>query len=111
MGYGNDGVSVVGTVMKFVLSLDLPGSLTMDDVGFEAVFYIYGNKTVVIPKSGMVRQDSGAYLLVLDTSRLGSDGRIKCQISVDVPDANCEDGVRKEVVRIDTDEIVRNGVR
>lgn len=111
MGYGNDGVSVVGTGIKFALSLDLPGSLTMDDVGFEARFYIYGNKVETIPKSGMVRQDSDTYVLVLDTSRLGSDGRIKCQISVDIPDANCEDGVRKEIVRIDTDEIVRNGVR
>ena len=77
----------------------------MDDVGFEAVFYIYGNKTVVIPKSGMIRQDG-----VLDTSRLGTGGRIKCQVRVDIPDANVESGVRTEIIRIDTDEIVRNGV-
>ena len=49
----NDNISVIGSWIKFALSLDLPGSLSMDDVGFEAVFYIYGNKTVVIPKSGM----------------------------------------------------------
>lgn len=111
MGYGNDSVSVVGTVMKFALSLDLPGGLTMDDVDFEARFYIYGNKVETIPKSGMVRQDDGTYVLVLDTSRLGSDGRIKCQISVDIPDANCEDGVRTEIIRVETDETVKNGVR
>ena len=51
----NDNISVIGSWIKFALSLDLPGSLSMDDVGFEAVFYIYGNKTVVIPKSGMIR--------------------------------------------------------
>ena len=82
----------------------------MDDVGFEAVFYIYGNKTVVIPKSGMIRQDGDTYILVLDTSRLGTQGRIKCQVRVDIPDANVESGVRTEIIRIDTDEIVRNGV-
>ena len=75
----NDNISVIGSWIKFALSLDLPGSLSMDDVGFEAVFYIYGNKTVVIPKSGMIRQDGDTYILVLDTSRLGTHGRIKCR--------------------------------
>lgn len=36
MGYGNDNVSITGTEMKFALSLELPGGLTMDEVGFEA---------------------------------------------------------------------------
>ena len=106
----NDNISVIGSWIKFALSLDLPGSLSMDDVGFEAVFYIYGNKAVVIPKSGMIRQDGDTYILVLDTSRLGTHGRIKCQVRVDIPDANVESGVRTEIIRIDTDEIVRNGV-
>lgn len=106
-----NSISITGTVMKFALSLDLPGNLTMDDVVFEARFYIYGNKVETIPKSGMVRQDSGTYILALDTSLLGGDGRVKCQISVDIPDANCEDGVRTEIIRVETDEIVRNGVR
>ena len=79
----NDNISVIGSWIKFALSLDLPGSLSMDDVGFEAVF---------------------------DTSRLGTHGRIKCQVRVDIPDANVESGVRTEIIRIDTDEIVRNGV-
>ena len=32
MGYGNDNVSITGTEMKFALSLELPGGLTMDEV-------------------------------------------------------------------------------
>ena len=41
---------------------------------------------------------------------MGTHGRIKCQVRVDIPDANVESGVRTEIIRIDTDEIVRNGV-
>ena len=82
----------------------------MDDVGFEAVFYIYGNKTVVIPKSGMIRQDGDTYILVLDTSRLGTGGRIKCQSGWISRTLMSSLGVRTEIIRIDTDEIVRNGV-
>lgn len=52
MGYGNDNVSITGTEMKFALSLELPGGLTMDEVGFEALFYVYSNRTVTIPNPG-----------------------------------------------------------
>ena len=70
MGYGNDNVSITGTEMKFALSLELPGGLTMDEVGFEALFYVYSNRTVTIPKSGMTRIDSDTYVVTLDTSCL-----------------------------------------
>ena len=110
MGYGNDNVAITGTEMKFALSLELPGGLTMDEVGFEALFYVYSNRTVTIPKSGMTRIDSDTYVVTLDTSLIGG-GRIKCQVRVEIPDANMTDGVRTEIIGIETDETVRYGVR
>lgn len=103
MGYGNDNVSITGTEMKFALSLELPGGLTMDEVGFEALFYVYSNRTVTIPKSGMTRIDGDTYVVTLDTSLIGG-GRIKCQVRVEIPDANMADGVRTEIIGIVTDE-------
>lgn len=110
MGYGNDNVSITGTEMKFALSLELPGGLTMDEVGFEARFYVYSNRTVTIPKSGMTRIDGDTYVVTLDTSLIW-EGRIKCQVRVEIPDANMADGVRTEIIGIETDETVRYGVR
>lgn len=110
MGYGNDNVSITGTEMKFALSLELPGGLTMDEVGFEALFYVYSNRTVTIPKSGMTRIDGDTYVVTLDTSLIGGS-RIKCQVRVEIPDANMADGVRTEIIGIETDETVRYGVR
>lgn len=89
--------------MKFALSLELPGGLTMDEVGFEALFYVYSNRTVTIPKSGMTRIDGDTYVVTLDTSLIGG-GRIKCQVRVEIPDANMADGVRTEIIGIVTDE-------
>lgn len=106
----DNNITITGTEMKFALSLDLPGGLTMDDVEFEAVFYVYANRTVTIPKSGMTRQASDTYVMLLDTSRLGG-GRVKCQVRVEIPDANSESGARTEIIAMDTDETVRNGVR
>lgn len=103
--------SISGTEMKFALGLDLPGGLTMDDVEFEALFYIYSNQTVTIPKSGMGRLDENTYIVTLDTARIGGGGRIKCQVRVEIPDANMADGVRTEIIGIETDETVRYGVR
>lgn len=93
MGYGNDNVSITGTEMKFALSLELPGGLTMDEVGFEARFYVYSNRTVTIPKSGMTRIDGDTYVVTLDTSLIG-EGRIKCQVRVEIPDANTANSVQ-----------------
>lgn len=83
--------SISGTEMKFALGLDLPGGLTMDDVEFEALFYIYSNRTATIPKSGMGRLDENTYIVTLDTARIGGGGRIKCQVRVEIPDANMAD--------------------
>lgn len=103
--------AVSGTEMKFALSLTLPGSLTMDDVDFTAVFYFYPGRTQPIPKAEMERQDDGTYVCIVDTSRLGYGNTLKCQVTVGVPDASCEDGIRTEIITLDTGEYIDHGLR
>lgn len=103
--------SVVGTELKFALSLSLPGSLTMDDVDFTASFYIYQGRSVDVPKAEMAKQDSDTYICVVDSSRLRSGGEVKCQVEVQVPDSACTDGIRTEIVTIHTGEYLVHGLR
>ena len=103
--------SISGTEMKFALGLDLPGGLTMDDVEFEALFYIYSNRTVTIPKSGMGRLDENTYIVTLDSARIGGGGRIRCQVRAEIPDANTADGGRTEIIGLADDGTERAGAR
>lgn len=43
-------ITIVGTQIKFALSLSLPGRLSMDEVDFAATFYTVSNRCVVISK-------------------------------------------------------------
>ena len=103
--------TITGTEMKFALSLSLPGGLTMDDVDFTADFYIYPSKVQRVTKAEMERQDDGTYVSVVDTALLRSGGPILCQVEVSLPDASCADGIRTEIVTLNTGEYIENGLR
>lgn len=106
-----NSTTVIGSEIKFALSLELPGGLTMDDVEFEVLFYTSSSQAVAISKSRMARQDNGSYSLILDTSLLGRGRLIKCQVKVDLPDSDADNGTRTEILFLDTNEMVRNGLR
>lgn len=103
-------ITIVGTQIKFALSLSLPGQLSMDEVDFAATFYAASNRCVVIGKEDMLRQDDSTYVCIVDTDMLGA-GRIKCEVEVLLPDSSMSDGKRKEVVFIDTGESIHYGLR
>lgn len=111
MGCNCGNIVVSGTELKFALALDLPSPLTMDGVDFRATFYIYRNRAVTIEKADMVRGEEGTYVVVLDTTPLGSGGTIRCQVEVELPDSDCADGVRTEIIKLDTNQMVIDGVR
>lgn len=92
----------VGTQVKFNISLDLPGGLTMDDVRFTAEFYAYSNRVVKIDKSGMRRMDTDNYVAVCDTGATGR-GEIKLRMTVYLPDGDTE---RKEIETVSTGVLV-----
>lgn len=103
-------ITIVGTQIKFALSLSLPGQLSMDEVDFAATFYTVSNRCVVIGKEDMIRQGDNTYVCVVDTDTLGA-GRIKCEVEALLPDSSMPDGKRKEVVFIDTGENIHYGLR
>lgn len=110
MGCGCENKTVVGTELKFAVALTLPGGLTMDEVDFTAEFYIYPNRSVAVPKAEMARQDADTYVAVVDSSRLGYGGEVKCQVAVQIPDSACADGFRAEIVKIHTGEHISHGL-
>ena len=102
-------ITIVGTQIKFALSLSLPDRLSMDEVDFSATFYAVSNRCVAISKEGMSRQDDGTYVCIVDTDTLGA-GRIKCEVEALLPDSSMPDGKRKEVIFIDTGVDIRYGL-
>ncbi|MCD8270579.1 MAG: hypothetical protein LUD46_20460 [Parabacteroides sp.] len=111
MNRENSNISVIGTEIKFALTLSLPVPFMMDDVDFRAKFYIYSDRVGVIKKAEMLRDDKNTYNCVLNTQSIGYGGRIKCQVEVDLPDNACPDGIRTEIIKLETDQLIINGVR
>lgn len=105
----DNNITIVGTQIKFMLSLSLPQNLAMDDVDFSASFYTVSNRAVIIHKQEMQRIDGNNYICIVDTHNLGA-GRIKCQVEALLPDSSMPDGKRKEVVYVDTEEEIRYGM-
>jgi hypothetical protein len=90
-----------GSEIKLNIGLEPIGDYSMDDYGFECEFYCYSNRRVVLTKDGMLRQDKDNYVAVLDSKSIGT-GSLKCKITAYIPDVDCEDGLRTEVLSLDT---------
>lgn len=86
-----------GTEVKLKISISAStANYTMDDFGFVVEFY--GNiGKVELKKEGCIRLDENNYLAVVDTAITGC-GVLDARVSALIPDADCEDGFRTEVV-------------
>lgn len=87
-----------GTQIKYRISLDLPNLLTMDDIRFDAEFFVYSYRAVKINKADMKRVDANTYDALCDTALIGR-GEIKLRITAYLPTAY---GERKEIETIST---------
>lgn len=90
-----------GTEIKVNVSIEPIGSYTMDDYDFQCEFYCYTNRRFVITKGNMIREDANNWLALLKTELFGK-GSLKCKITAYIPDADCDDGLRTEVLVLDT---------
>lgn len=90
----------LGTVYKLNVNIELPGSLTMDDVDFTCEFFVW-RETVEVKKDDMIRLDESNYIAVLD-SRLIGRGEINNRTTVMIPDNDIEGGFRTEVYTEET---------
>lgn len=94
----------LGTIYK--LNIHIEGLPTnMDDVDFSARFYCFKD-SIEIPKKDMIRIDENNYVAVVDSNKIGR-GEIKMQITVQILDADIEDGIRTEVYTLNTNITIK----
>ena len=112
--FGSGGIElglnmvVLGTELKFNLSLEPIDGLHMGDYDFECVLFVYTNRKVIIPKSRMIKVDDDNYIVKLedeDAIKIGR-GSIVAEITAYIPDADFSDGLRTEKLRLCTDVMI-----
>lgn len=91
----------LGTELKLNINIEPIGELTMDDYDWSVEAYCSTRNTVVIKKKDAIRMDSDNYVILVDSAIIGS-GDIKCRITAYIPDGDFHDGLRTEIVGIDT---------
>lgn len=102
-----DEIIYIGTEAKLNISVEPMEGAVMDDYAFECEFYCLPNRRLVLDKSQLVRVDENNYIAVVDTKPLGV-GMLKCKVTAYLPDADCGDGIRTEVILIDTGYRIAN---
>ena len=91
----------LGSEIKLNIGIEPIGQYHMEDYDFECEFYCYSNRRVILGKDSMIGQDKDNYLAILDSKSLGT-GVLKCKITAYIPDGDCEDGLRTEILVMDT---------
>lgn len=94
-------MSSVGTEYKINVKMEPMGEIHLANCEFEAQFYTSPLKGQIIPKSKMIEVDSDKYLALVDSKETGP-GELMMRISIDLPDADFNDGARTEVHVINT---------
>lgn len=98
----------LGTELKLNVNIAPFGEITMDDYNFEVEVYCSPKNAITIAKQDSIRIDSDNYMILVDSAILGA-GSIKCKVTAYVPDTDFEDGLRTEVVGMDTGlKIIKN---
>lgn len=94
-------MSGIGTELKLNVHLDRLDGYRMSDIDFSCDFYVYTNRKVSINKEQMIKADDDNYVACVDSTKLGI-GKIMCRVTAYIPDADFEDGLRKEVETVET---------
>lgn len=96
-----ENVVYVGSEIKVNVGIEPIGGKSMKDYDFECEFYCYASRKIYIAKEAMLMQDDDNYIATLDSKSLGS-GSLKCKITAYLQDADFADGLRTEVLVVDT---------
>ena len=91
----------VGTELKLNVTAELGNGLHLSDVDFSVRFSNPSGKSVTIEKKDMKKYDDDNYVAVVDTKIVGA-GEYWMKLTAKLPDADCEDGFRTEVVTVPT---------
>ena len=102
MGTTNVLPPSLGTKLKIGFTAEISGSnLTLDDVDFECEVVNNFGKGITIKKAETVRVDKDNRIVTIDSLLLGR-GEYTMLLHLFVPDVDFEDGIRDEVVRLNT---------
>lgn len=117
-------VVYLGTELKLNISIDPIDSLTMDDYFFELDFYCQEGKHILIAKeipddnneegknpnkNELVRVDANNYVALVHTNLVG-EGTLKCRITAQIPDELFDDGIRTQIIGINTGIKIKESV-
>lgn len=97
----NQQTPFLGTELKLNINIAPIGDITMDDYDFTVEVFCSVKKSVVITKKEAIRIDESNYVVLVDTTILGA-GDVKCKVTAYIPDEDFDDGLRTEVIGIDT---------
>lgn len=90
------GNSVQGTLVKLNVSMTPLDNHHMENIEWEAMVFVKGNnRQQVIKKEKAKRVDADNYIIVVDSSIVGS-GEYYITFTAYIPDADVEGGVRIE---------------
>lgn len=73
----------------------------MDDYDFEVEVYCSVKKAIIIKKKEAIRVDGNNYIICFNTDDIGA-GDLKLKITAHIPDSDFNDGLRTEVLGLDT---------
>lgn len=94
-------MSSVGTEYKINVSMTPIGEVHLEDCDFTAVFYVTPSKNLEIKKNEMKQVDGNNFIALVDSSFIGS-GELKMRITIELPDADFDDGKRRVVKVVNT---------
>lgn len=94
-----------GTELKFNLHMPQISGYSMSDFNWSVEFYVETSRIVTKTKDECNRVDDDNYTVVIDTAQTGS-GVLKGNFIADIPDKDCEDGLRKEIRAISFKKVI-----
>ena len=94
-------MSSVGTEYKVNIHMEPMGEIHLADCEVVAEFHTGTSRKHIITKQEMRKVDDDNYIAIVDSAMTGS-GKLGVKLILGLPDADCDDGVRKEVQNLDT---------
>ena len=85
-----------GGDIKPYIELEPVGNLNMDDYDFQAEYFCYSSRRVVVKKQDMRRESANKYIASISTKDLGT-GTLKCLVTRKIPDSDFPNGMRIDV--------------
>ncbi len=92
----------VGTDLKLAVTATLGQDVHLSGVDFSCAFFRRGGtERLLLTKQQMTYVDDDTYMAVVDTTAVGP-GDYLMRLTALIPDPDCPDAIRREVVTVDT---------